>query len=220
MERQHNIPCASPPPHIPPPRRSPSSISTAQSNPTTPSIVRHSIPQQPHPSLSQPMAHHPNRAMSIGSIVDHASPMSAEYMLRAPQLPQNFNDFPHLPVPTAPPLGYAVSASESPYYSDSCYSPMSDLIQPQIATQPQYIPVDRPQSASLECGFPQGVYGNPIDAAEWGFDQAPLSAPMHGMGISMVGQSWIFETFWLSAGHIANPRGYRRGISNTLPLRS
>lgn len=158
--------------------------------------------------------------MSIGSIVDHASPMSAEYMLRAPQLPQNFNDFPHLPVPTAPPLGYAVSASESPYYSDSCYSPMSDLIQPQIATQPQYIPVDRPQSASLECGFPQGVYGNPIDAAEWGFDQAPLSAPMHGMGISMVGQSWIFETFWLSAGHIANPRGYRRGISNTLPLRS
>ena len=113
--------------------------------------------------------------------------MGGEYVIRTHQLSQNFNDFPHLPVPTGPPLGYGVPASESPYYSsDSCYSPMSDLIQPQIATQPQYIPVDRPQSASLECGFPQAVYASPMDAAEWGFDQAPLSAPMHGMGISVV----------------------------------
>ena len=119
--------------------------------------------------------------------------MSAEYVLRPHQLPQNFNDFPHLPVPAAAPLGYGVSASESPYYSsDSCYSPMSDLIQPQIATQPQYLPVDRPQSASLECGFSQAVYTNPMDTAEWGFDQAPLSAPMHGMGIAVVGSLFSF----------------------------
>lgn len=190
MERQHNMPIASPPAQPPQTRRSRSSTSTPHSNPTTPSIVRPTIPQQPHPSLTQHLSHQPTRAMSIGSLVDHPSPMGGDYISHPHphQLHPNFIDFPYLPVPTAPPLVFGLSASDSPYCSsDSCASPMSDFIQPQLATQQaQYLPDELPrtQSAGLECGFGQTVYTAMDPAgAGWAYDQAPLSAPM---GMSMV----------------------------------
>lgn len=211
------MPAASPPSNAQP-RRSPSSTSTPHSNPTTPSVVRPTIPQQPHHNLTQPTAHQPTRTMSIGSLVDQSS-IGADYVSH-PHL-TNFNDFPYLPVPAAPPLLYGLSPSESPKYpsstSDSCYSPMSDLIQPQIATQPQYLPPDdlsRAHSASLDGGFPQTVYANPMDPAGWGYDQAPLSAPMHGMGMSMVS---LFNLFSVQS---TNVRGNRQDTSNIPPLRS
>ena len=198
MERQHNIPMASPPSLNQDTSRSNSVISTAHSNPTTPSIVRPSI-HPPSLGLSQSMAN-PVRAMSITSIVEPS--MRHDY---SPHTFPNYTETSHLPIPPAPrnfpsDLVYGMPASESPYMSsDSCNSPGSDFIQPQITTQP-YMPDDIPRahSAGLECGFPQTVYASPMSSAasvpSWNFDHAPLSAPMQGSSMQGLAMSTPVRT--------------------------
>lgn len=125
--------------------------------------------------------------MSIGSIIEPT--MRHDY---APSAIHSFADFSHLPVPAAPrmpsELMYGMSVSDSPYPSSdsSSYSPISELIQPQIPTHPFHPPDDLPGavSAPLECTFPQQLYTSPLTTtspiSSWDFDQPPLSAPMHG----------------------------------------
>ena len=138
----------------------------------------HSSLGQPHSLPSQPMTN-PSGAMSIGSIIEPN--MRHDYVSPAMHA---FADFSHLPVPVAPrvpsELFYGISVSDSPYpSSDSSYSPISDLIQPQMAAQPYHPPEDLPraQSASLESTFPQQLFTSPSPMPAWNFDQPPMSAP-------------------------------------------
>lgn len=195
MERQHNMPAESPLASGQQSRRAVSETSTTDASPPRSNLINPSFGQrQSYPS--QPMAD-PSGTMSIGSIIEPT--MRQDYASTAIQ---SFADYSHLPVPSVPrklpaELIYGFSASDSPYCSStsdaSCYSPMSDLIQPQITTQSYHPQEDLPrsQSASLEASFSQQIYGSPITTNSsmpaWNFDQPPLSAPMHGsMQTSMV----------------------------------
>lgn len=172
-------------------RRSIGEASLISGSPPQGSVV-HS--NQPQGVTSQPMTN-PSGAMAIGSIIEPT--MRHEYA--SPAI-HTFAEFSHLPVPVAPrmppELLYGISVSDSPCpSSDSSYSPMSDLIQPHINTNPFSAPDDLPraQSVSLESTFPQHVFTSPLTATSpvpsWNFDQAPLSAPMQS---SM--QAAIFPT--------------------------
>ena len=176
-------------------RRAVSETSTTDASPPRSSLINSNFGQR-QGLPSQPMAD-PSGTMSIGSIIEPT--MRQDYA--SPAI-QSFADYSHLPVPSVPrklpaELMYGFGVSDSPYCSStsdaSCYSPMSDLIQPQITTQSYHPQEDLPrsQSASLEVSFPQQMYGSPITANSsipaWNFDQPPLSAPMHGsMQTSMV----------------------------------
>lgn len=139
------------------------------SSPSRGSISAASMPQQV--PASAPSLPQPSGTMSIGSIIEpnmHRS--SYESQSGGP----NLHDLSHAPIGTAPrslppELLYGLTPSgESPLYSssDSCYSPLSDYLQPQAVTQ-QYYPhevIQRPESASLES------WSQPI------IQQSPLSA--------------------------------------------
>ncbi len=184
MTIRHNAPVESPLGPSQYARHSISESSIHDGSPSQGSVI-HSSPGQFHGLPSQTIPN-PSEAMSIGSIIeptmrhDYASPAIHTY-----------EDFSHLPVPAAPRMPsefmYGTSASDSPYLSSdsSAYSPMSDLIQPQISTHPYQLTDDLPRaySASLDSTFPQHIYTSPLIATSpipsWNFDQSPLSAPMH-----------------------------------------
>jgi len=184
MTIRHNAPVESPLGPSQYVRRSIIESSIHDGSPSQESVIHSSLGQS-HSLPSQTIPN-PSEAMSIGSIIepnmrqDYASPAIHTYL-----------DFSHLPVPAAPRMTsefmYGTSASDSPYLSSdsSAYSPMSDLIQPQISTHPYQLTDDLPraQSASLESTFPQHIYTSPLMTTSpiqsWGLDQSPLSAPMH-----------------------------------------
>lgn len=179
---RHNAPIESP--HGPGQQshNSVGEVSYASGSPSRGTILQ-SSPGQSQSLASQPMSNSTG-AMSIGSIIEPT--MRHDYASPAMHA---FAEFSHLPVPAAPrmppDLIYGVPQSESPYCSsDSSYSPLSDLIQPHIASHSYQSPDDMPRahSASLESTFPQQLYTSPLMTTSplhtWNFDQPPLSAPM------------------------------------------
>lgn len=193
MSDRHNMPVESPLGHGPLPRGAMSETPGADGSPSRPGFV--------HPSLSQraglPSQPMPNSTgtMSIGSIIeptlqqDYASPAM-----------QSFANYDHLRVPAAsrslpPEMVYGLGATDSPYCSStsdaSCYSPLSDLIQPQVTPHRFHPPDDLPrsQSASIEGSFQPQIYTSPITTTSmpaWNYDHPPLSAPMQSSMVSDV----------------------------------
>ena len=140
----------------------------------------------PAPSIPQPSG-----TMSIGSIIEPNMHRSSEYASHNAG-PGGLHELSgHAPIGTTPrglvpELLYGLSPSgDSPLYSssDSCYSPLSDYLQPQQAVpQPYYHPQEghqRPDRESMDsCFQPISVHsplsGAPASSA-WGqYDQAPL----------------------------------------------
>jgi len=143
------------------------SSASEASSPSRGSISATHMPQQapaPAPSLPQPSG-----TMSIGSIIE---PNMHRSSYDSHPGGQGLHEMSHAPIGTAPrgllpELLYGLSPSGDSLYSssDSCYSPISDYLQPQ-AVPHQYYPqevIRRSQSASLEACF------QPI------FQQSPLS---------------------------------------------
>ena len=169
------------------PRRPASQTSATSASPSRSNFIHSSFGQR-QGLQSQPLTDPPG-TMSIGSIIEP----TLHHDYSSPVIP-SYAEYSHLPVPPVPrnklpaELLYGFGTTDSPYCSStsdaSCYSPMSDLIQPQIPTQSYHPQEDLPQSASLETSYPQQVYASPIAAnspiAAWTFDQPPLSAPMQG----------------------------------------
>ena len=115
------------------------------------------LPQQlPAPAPSLPQS---SGTMSIGSIIE---PNMHRSSFDSHPGGQGLHEIPHAPIGTAPrslipELLYGLSPSGDSLYSssDSCYSPLSDYLQPQAVPQ-QYYPsevIRRPQSASLEACY-------------------------------------------------------------------
>ena len=106
--------------------------------------------------------------MSIGSIIEpnmHGSSYDSH------PGGHGLHEMPHAPIGTAPhtllpELLYGLSPSGDSLYSssDSCYSPISDYLQPQALPQPYYPQevIRRPQSASLEACFQPILQQPPI----------------------------------------------------------
>ncbi len=160
------------------------------SSPSRGSISAGPMAQQapaPAPSLPQPSG-----TMSIGSIIEpnmHRS--SYESQSGGP----NLHELSHAPLGTAPrslppELLYGLTPSgDSPLYSssDSCYSPLSDYLQPQAVAQ-QYYPhevVQRSQSVSLESWSQPIIQQSPLSAGAapptWGgYDPSEMSFAPEG----------------------------------------
>ena len=139
---------------------------SAASSPSRGSI---SAPLMGQPStVAAPSLPQPSGAMSIGSIIEPN--MRSEYASHAAS---GLHELSHAPIGTgpcsfAPELLYGLSPSmESPLYSssDSCYSPLSDYLQPPAVPQQYYSQdiIQRPQSASLESCF-QPIVHSPMSA--------------------------------------------------------
>jgi len=141
----------------------------------------------PAPSLPQPSG-----TMSIDSMIElnmHRS--SYESQSGGPSL----HGLSHAPIGTAPlslppELLYGLTPSEdSPLYSssDSCYSPLSDYLQPQAVAQ-QYYPhevLQRPRSASLEFWsqplIPQSPLSTGVAPPTWGgYDPSAMAFAPEG----------------------------------------
>ena len=143
----------------------------------------------PAPSIPQPSA----GTMSIGSIIEPNMHRSGEYASH-PSGPGGLHELSgHAPIGTAPrslvpDLLYGLSPSgDSPLYSssDSCYSPLSDYLQPQqqAAALPQpYYPqegIQRSERRSIDSCFQPISVHSPLSGAPstpaWGqYDQTAL----------------------------------------------
>lgn len=147
------------------------------------------------PSTSAPAPSIPQTSgtMSIGSIIEPNMHRGSEYASH-PSAPGGLHELSgHAPIGTAPrslvpELLYGLSPSgDSPLYSssDSCYSPLSDYLQPQQAVPQPFYPqegIQRPDRRSIDsCFQPIGVH-SPLSAGPpapaWGqYDQAGLVFP-------------------------------------------
>ena len=113
----------------------------------------------------------PSGTMSIGSIIEPN--MRSEYASH----PAPGHELSHAPIGTAPrtlppELIYGLSPCEdSTFYSssDSCYSPLSDYLQPQAVPQPFYSQdvIPRPHSTSMESCF-QPMAQSPVSVGSIG----------------------------------------------------
>lgn len=156
---------------------------SAASSPSRGSISAPHMPQQapaPGPGLPQPSG-----TMSIGSIIEPNMHRGSYSSHAAPGLQDELS---HNAIGTAPrslppELLYGLSPSgDSPLYSssDSCYSPLSDYLQPQ-AVPHQYYPsevIQRSQSTSIESCYPP-IIQTPLSAGAapptWsGYDPAGM----------------------------------------------
>lgn len=115
---------------------------------------------QPTPAPIAPALPQPAGTMSIGSIIEH----NRHSEFRTHSVPNPHHDLAQTPIGTAPhslppELLYGFSSSgDSPLYSssDSCYSPISDYLQPQNVPHQTFYPQDiipRPHSTSIETCF-------------------------------------------------------------------
>ena len=149
--------------------RSTRETSFTDSCPSRSSTFPSLVPQQqvvPTPVISQAAS---TDTMSISSIVTEQS-IRNNYMGHSGQ---SLNDLSHLAIGSVPgslppDLMFQLSPSvDSPLYSsgESCYSPTSDYLQPQVST-PQYFTPDslpRSQSATLESCFQnQQLFTSPL----------------------------------------------------------
>ena len=153
----------------------------------------------PAPSVPQPSG-----TMSIGSIIEPNMHRSTEYASH-PSGPGGLHELSgHAPIGTTPrslvpELLYGLSPSgDSPLYSssDSCYSPLSDYLQPQQALPQPFYPqegIQRPEGGSIDSYF-QPISGHsPLSGASptpaWGqYDQAPLGFAPEASGLPPVSE--------------------------------
>lgn len=139
----------------------------------------------PAPSIPQPSG-----TMSIGSIIEPNMQRSSEYASH-PSGPGGLHELSgHAPIGTTPrslvpDLLYGLSPSgDSPLYpsSDSCYSPLSDYLQPQQALPQPFYPqegIQRPERGSIDSCFQPISVHSPLSGASptpaWGqYDQNAL----------------------------------------------
>ena len=139
----------------------------------------------PAPSIPQPSG-----TMSIGSIIEPNMHRNSEYASH-PSGPGGLHELSgHAPIGTTPhslvpELLYGLSPSgDSPLYSssDSCYSPLSDYLQPQQALPQPFYPqegIQRPERGSIDSCFQPLSVHSPLSAAPptpaWGqYDQATM----------------------------------------------
>ena len=144
------------------------SSASGASSPSGGSISAPHMPSQaPAPAPPLPQS---SGTMSIGSIIEpnmHGSSYDSH------PGGQSLHEMPHAPIGTAPrsllpELLYGLSPSGDSLYSssDSCYSPLSDYLQPQAVPQPYYPQevIRRSQSASLEACFQPMLQQSPLSA--------------------------------------------------------
>lgn len=139
----------------------------------------------PAPSIPQPSG-----TMSIGSIIEPNMHRSSEYASH-PSGPGGLHELSgHAPIGTTPrslvpELLYGLSPSgDSPLYpsSDSCYSPLSDYLQPQQCLPQPFYPqegIQRHERGSIDSCFQPLSVHSPLSGAPptqaWGqYDQATL----------------------------------------------
>lgn len=152
----------------------------------------------PAPSIPQSSG-----TMSIGSIIEPNMHRSSEYASHHSG-PGGLHELSgHAPIGTTPrslvpELLYGLSPSgDSPLYSssDSCYSPLSDYLQPQQAVPQPFYPqegIQRPERGSIDsCLQPISVH-SPLSGApatpSWGqYDQAPLGYAPEAPSLAPVG---------------------------------
>ena len=142
-------------------------------------------------SAPAPPIPQPSGTMSIGSIIEPNMHRSSEYASH-PSGPGGLHELSgHAPIGTTPrslvpELLYGLSPSgDSPLYSssDSCYSPLSDYLQPQQAVSQPFYPQEgthRPERGSIDsCFQPISVHSplsGPPATPAWGqYDPAPLA---------------------------------------------
>ena len=128
--------------------------------------------------------------MSIGSIIEPNMHRNSEYASH-PSGPGGLHELSgHAPIGTTPhslvpELLYGLSPSgDSPLYSssDSCYSPLSDYLQPQQALPQPFYPqegIQRPERGSIDSCFQPLSVHSPLSAAPptpaWGqYDQGTM----------------------------------------------
>ena len=143
------------------------SSASEASSPSRGSISAPHMPQQT--AVAAPPLPQSSGTMSIGSIIEpnmHGSSYDAHAG------GHSLHEMSH-PIGTThhtllPELLYGLSPSGDSLYSssDSCYSPISDYLQPQALPQPYYPQevIRRPQSASLEACFQPIIQQPPISA--------------------------------------------------------
>lgn len=150
--------------------------------------------------------------MSIGSIIE---PNMHRGSYDSHSIGPSLHEMAHAPIGTAPrslppELLYGLSPSgDSPLYSssDSCYSPLSDYLQPQAVPQ-QYYPqevIQRPHSTSIECGF-QPIIQSPLSAGvatpSWStYDPSVLAFPPETSCLPPVSQFRPLPIFFDSSNH-------------------
>lgn len=146
--------------------RSTREASFADSSPSTPSTFASLVGQQrvvPTQIVSQSTG---TSTMSIGSIISEPG-MRNDYVAHAGQPMNDLSQVAIGPLPRSLPGDLVFQSADSPLYSsaDSCYSPISDYLQPQVGT-PQFLTSDtlpRSQSAALESCFQnQQLFASPI----------------------------------------------------------
>lgn len=147
----------------------------------------HMGPPAPAPAPSNPQ---PSGTMSIGSIIEPNMHRSSEYASHRSG-PGGLHELSsHAPIGTTPrslvpELLYGLSPTgDSPLYSssDSCYSPLSDYLQPQQALPQPFYPQDgiqRPERGSIDSCFQPISVHSPLSGAPptpaWGqYDQTTL----------------------------------------------
>lgn len=171
-------------------QRSTSEPSVADSTPPRSAMVAANMGHS-QPVGGQPLAH-AGGTMSIGSIIEPSFVSHSH---------SNMNDLSSMAVGVGPPglprdLVYNIPVSaESPLYSsDSCYSPMSDYLQPQVNGQ-RFLPqetVSRSHSTPVEPFYHSQLITSPLSSTSafpvWDqFDPGMLGTPLEGSYLPTVG---------------------------------
>lgn len=177
----------------------PSRGARSQRSTSEPSIADSTPPRSamiaPNMGHSQPVGGqaltHAGSTMSIGSIIEPSFVSNSHHSM---------NDLSNMAVGVGPGLPrdlvYSIPVSaESPLYSsDSCYSPMSDYLQPQVNGQ-RFLPqetVSRSHSTPVEPFYHSQLITAPLSSTSafpvWDqFDPAMLGTPLEGSYIPTVG---------------------------------
>lgn len=185
MERQHNMPAEASAFRSPYSQRSNSEASTPSARGSFSGPHMGPPASAPAPAIPQPSG-----TMSIGSIIEPNMHRSSEYASHTSGSGGLHELAGHPPIGTAPrslvpELLYGLSPSgDSPLYSssDSCYSPLSDYLQPQQALPQPFYPqesIQRPERGSIDSCFQPISIHSPLSGASptpaWGqYDQASL----------------------------------------------
>ena len=171
-------------------QRSISEPSIADSTPPRSATIAPNM-THPQPAGGQALTH-AGSTMSIGSIIEPSFVSNSH---------PSMNDLSNMAVGVGPPglpreLVYNIPVSaESPLYSsDSCYSPMSDYLQPQVNGQ-RFLPqetVSRTHSAPAEPFYHSQLITAPLSSTPafpvWDqFDPVMLGTPLEGSYLPTVG---------------------------------
>ncbi|KAL8960721.1 MAG: hypothetical protein Q9193_002620 [Seirophora villosa] len=135
------------------------SMSETSSNPPSGSIIASAMGQPP-PVSAQSMSHGPG-AMDINSIIEHHGPSHNS----AHALSDLHTGIGPVPIGFRPEWTYGrMPSGDSPWSSDSCGSPVSDYLNPQMSYQPFQEGIQRPPSTFSDSSFHQGSITSPLSA--------------------------------------------------------